>query len=266
MAEGALGEPVMIRQSPRYPLRAVESYERAQRVDATPILATPTVPTSSVLPSVRGSRPYFSVCIAHIKGGVGKTTTSIYLGRELSALKLRVIWRDLDPQKSLTGILRLFGSTFLEDGTALYQERLALVPDGVHLPFLPHVEILDTPPGLNDAWPAIQRADGLIIPVKPALQDILAVQEMLRLLADTRDQRQLSAILGVLPTDWVARWPNQHESLEQIRRIGRDFGVSVFEPIPQRPWVGTFSMRGRLWRDVARVVAQQAAKVVGRAS
>src|SRR5207253_2690138 len=81
------------------------------------------------------------------------------------------------------------GSTFLENGTALYQERLAMVPDGAHLPFLPHIEILDTPPGLNDAWPAIQRADGLIIPVKPALQDILAVQEMLRLLADTRDQR-----------------------------------------------------------------------------
>jgi cellulose biosynthesis protein BcsQ len=209
--------------------------------------------------------PYLSLCIAHIKGGVGKTTTSIYLGRELSALRLRVIWRDLDPQKSLTGILRLFGSTFLEDGTALYQERLAMVPDGAHLPFLPHVEIIDTPPGLNDAWPAIQRADCLIIPVKPALQDILAVQEMLRLLADTRDRRPPSVVLGVLPTDWVARWPHQRESLEQLRCIGRDFGVPVLQPIPQRPWVGTFSMRGRLWRDVAHVVVDKVSEVAGYA-
>src|SRR5579859_2819550 len=43
-------------------------------------------------------RTYFSVCVAHRKGGVGKTTTTWYLSRELARAGMNVVLRDLDPQ------------------------------------------------------------------------------------------------------------------------------------------------------------------------
>src|SRR5438552_3525394 len=52
-ATPCLGEPVMIRQSPRYPLNAVEKYERGQSVTAIRPLPTPA--PLSVLPGLRGS-------------------------------------------------------------------------------------------------------------------------------------------------------------------------------------------------------------------
>src|SRR5437879_4004452 len=54
-------------------------------------------------------RPY-RVCIAHRKGGVAKTTTTYYLGRELVLLGKRVVLRDLDPQKTLSEALRALGA------------------------------------------------------------------------------------------------------------------------------------------------------------
>ncbi|WP_033487154.1 ParA family protein, partial [Xanthomonas phaseoli] len=44
--------------------------------------------------------------IANQKGGVGKTTTTLALGRGLAALGHRVLLIDLDPHSSLT---RAFG-------------------------------------------------------------------------------------------------------------------------------------------------------------
>src|SRR6266508_4593263 len=54
-------------------------------------------------------RRYFSVCIAHRKGGVGKTTTAWYLSRELARAGKNVVLRDLDPQRGLSDIVRDLG-------------------------------------------------------------------------------------------------------------------------------------------------------------
>jgi len=108
-------------------------------------------------------RPYFSVCLAHRKGGVGKTTSTWYLGRELARAGKRVLLRDLDPQQGLTDIVRDLGG---QDG--VFSSRLALVPEGAPLPWVPHVELIDTPPSLDESLPGVNRADALIIPAVPA--------------------------------------------------------------------------------------------------
>src|SRR5919199_2734262 len=107
-------------------------------------------------------RPYFSVCLAHRKGGVGKTTSTWYVGRELERAGKRVLLRDLDPQQGLTDIVRDLGG---QDGA--FSSRLVLVPEGQPLPWPPDVELIDTPPSLDDSLPGVNRADAIIIPAVP---------------------------------------------------------------------------------------------------
>jgi cellulose biosynthesis protein BcsQ len=119
-------------------------------------------------------RQYLSVCIAHRKGGVGKTTTTWYLGRELARAGKNVILRDLDPQRGLTDIVRDLGG---RDG--MFSARLALGSDDQPLPFEPDVELIDTPPALDESLPGLNRADAVIIPAVPEHQAVRALERML---------------------------------------------------------------------------------------
>src|SRR5437879_4413849 len=93
-------EPVgLVNRAPHFYREAVES---AERIHGWRAYASPRHET-------RAWRP-FRVCIAHRKGGVAKTTTTYYLGRELVLLGKRVILRDLDPQRTLSEALRALGT------------------------------------------------------------------------------------------------------------------------------------------------------------
>jgi cellulose biosynthesis protein BcsQ len=200
--------------------------------------------------------PIFSVCVAHRKGGQSKTSSCFYLARELSAAGQRVVLRDLDAQRSLTKILRALGTPDDEFGRLTFLRRVALVPDGAPLPFRPDIELIDTPPALDDSVPGILRADALIIPLLTEFQGVLALQDMLEYLAATRDKHPDLQIIGILPTRFIRRWESQETFLEQIRDLGQRFHVHVFDPIPESKAVMTFSNSGRLWRPVAQRVLQ----------
>lgn len=47
--------------------------------------------------------------VVHLKGGVGKTATTLNVGGALALAGRRVLLVDLDPQGHLTGALRLTG-------------------------------------------------------------------------------------------------------------------------------------------------------------
>jgi cellulose biosynthesis protein BcsQ len=200
--------------------------------------------------------PIFSICVAHRKGGQAKTSTCFYLARELSAAGKRVVLRDLDAQRSLTKILRALGTQEDVFGRLAFLRRVALVPDGAPLPFRPDIELIDTPPALDDSIPGIRRADALIIPLLTEFQGVLALQDMLEYLAATLSTHPALWIIGILPTRFVRRWEPQEGFLAEIRALGERFGVPVFDPIPESQAVMTFSMTGRLWRPVARKVIE----------
>lgn len=202
------------------------------------------------------ARQPFRVCIAHRKGGVAKTTTTYYLGRELVLLGKRVILRDLDPQRTLSEALRALGSPVDEFDRQPFLKRMVLVPDGSPLPFRPDVELIDTPPDIAKAIEGLERADAVIVPAQPELLAVIALRDMLTFLRDSAIRRPHLRILGVLPTAVNQRWEISRRFMREIENLANDFGVPVLPAVPESRHVQTFSLRGHLWRPTAeRILA-----------
>jgi excisionase family DNA binding protein len=206
------------------------------------------------LPSVV-ERSWYTVCIAHRKGGVAKSTTTWYLARELGRAGKRVLLRDLDPQQGLRDILRDHGC---EDGR--YSKTIALVQDGDPLPFTPDVELIDTPPALDDSLPGVARADAVIVPAMPEHQAVRALERMLLVLKETRHEHPFTRVLGILPVRVKPRWTEHAAFMRQIEVLGERFGHPVLPSIPESRAVLTYSLRGRLWRPTGEVVLADLAR------
>jgi len=191
-------------------------------------------------------RSYFSVCVAHRKGGVGKTTTTWYLSRELARAGKNVVLRDLDPQRGLSDIVRDLGG---QDG--VFSRRLALVADGQSLPFAPDIELIDTPPSLDESLPGLNRADAVIIPAVPEHQAVRALERMLRVLDDSRRDHPFLLPLGILPVRVRPRWKLHQEFLASIESLAEEFGYPMLPAIPESQDVLRYSLRGRYWKPVA---------------
>jgi excisionase family DNA binding protein len=200
------------------------------------------------LPRV-AERTWYTVCIAHRKGGVAKSTTTWFLARELAKAGKLVLLRDLDPQQGLRDILRDHGC---EDGR--YSRTIALVADGDPLPFTPDVELIDTPPALDDSLPGVARSDAVIVPAMPEHQAVRALERMLLVLDQTRSEHPFTRVLGILPVRVKSRWAEHTAFLRQIAILGERFGHPVLPAVPESRAVLTYSLRGRLWRPIAEVV------------
>jgi len=191
-------------------------------------------------------RRYFSVCIAHRKGGVGKTTTAWYLSRELARAGKNVILRDLDPQRGLSDIVRDLGGQ-----NGIFSRRLALVADEQPLPFSPDVELIDTPPALDESLPGLNRADAVIVPAVPEHQAVRALERMLQVLEDSRRDHPFLMPMGILPVRVRRRWQLHQEFLASIDLLAAEFGYPVLPAIPESQDVLRYSLRGRYWKPLA---------------
>ena len=126
-----------------------------------------------------------TIAVLARKGGVGKTTCAIHMGTLASATGARVIFFDLDPQRSLT---------------AWYQSREAETPalvetDAKQLPaLLKSAEaggyewaVIDTPPAVSfDTAQVASLADLVLIPVRPSILDVYAVEGTADVVKSTR--------------------------------------------------------------------------------
>lgn len=118
------------------------------------------------------------ITLAALKGGVGKTTGTVYLGAALQKYgSVQLI--DTDPQRSLTYWAEEAGDGFLDVKTVLGRKVTRADTDGYDF------TIIDTPPGnpqtINDA---VALADVIFVPTRPSHLDVRHTADFVSTLAD----------------------------------------------------------------------------------
>jgi chromosome partitioning protein len=130
------------------------------------------------------------VAVANRKGGVGKTTTAVFLARALAdATRAPSAVIDADPQGSAVEWARRAA----EAGCALGVPVFAQPTSRLVLPETPNV-VIDTPPGdLGIVAAAVDLAELVLVPTSPSALDLSQVQGTVE--AATRAGKHVAALL-----------------------------------------------------------------------
>lgn len=161
------------------------------------------------------------IAVSNLKGGTGKTTTSILLAAALTAAGHDCIVIDADPQGSATD----WADIAQENNTPLpFTITVANARSLKRLPANNTIYIVDCPPGhatIIDA--AISVADHIIVPVSPSAIDVDRMWDTLQLIGDKPATTLLTAArLGTT-------------NLDELRTMLAEAQVPTFRtPILQR--------------------------------
>jgi len=206
--------------------------------------------------------------VANQKGGVGKTTTALCLGRECAARGQRVLLIDLDPHASLScafgvpaqpptpGVLELFATPApaiadllrpsaienldylcAQTGLATLERRSASQPGlgrALQQALLQHAGqhdriIIDCAPTLGLLMiNALAAADRLIIPTHTEPLALYGLDSMLRTAAMVQQSRQRPLPVAILPTRFDRR---TRASIDTLNTLRDNYGEQLC-PIP----------------------------------
>jgi cellulose biosynthesis protein BcsQ len=195
-----------------------------------------------------------TVAIAHSKGGVGKTTTTMIVGKFL-ARDYDVVLKDYDDTRQLTDLVR---SVSGDDERVTRHLRLAPdqpEPTAWHRAG-PDVVLIDAEPARGPrTWQALQEADYVLVPAPPEGLAVRAMRQMFETIELVRQQGNPTLqIMGVVPTMFDKRWPEHHSFLEEMERECRAARVRLFPPVARRQSYLYLSMRGQDYRPVADAI------------
>lgn len=159
------------------------------------------------------------VAIGSEKGGVGKSTTTLYLAA-WSAAKLgrrdgrpRVAIVDRDHSRWLSHQWRLLAYKDIGDILLLPDTRLPAAGSGIDL------VLIDTPPGA-DALRSLEEADAIIVPTPPNDWGVDALATYLRTVdTSTTTTGSRTRIVAVLPTFVESRRRTHKQRLSEIEAI-----------------------------------------------
>lgn len=173
--------------------------------------------------------------IIHPKGGVGRTTTALYLGYELARRGKRVVLEDLDQARHLSRI---------------YQPCPGLQLGGAG----PRdYTIIDTAPEARDARAValLRAADWALVPVKgPEPVSVQAIP----LLLDWVRAAQGARLLGFVPTMYKSRSQTCQQWLAELERLAAAEGVPVFSPIKDQEALRALRPDGHAYGPLAEEV------------
>jgi cellulose biosynthesis protein BcsQ len=202
------------------------------------------------------ARHPLTMAIAHCKGGVGKTTTTLILGRYL-ARRRRVALRDYDDGQHLSALVR----DISPDGVLTNRLWLA---DGSN-PTAADVVLIDSAPARShDTRQALVEADYILIPAPPERQVVRSLHQMLDIIDEVRSARvggnPFVQILGVVPTLYDKKWPIHTGFLDEMRAVCVERQVRVFPPVLRRQSYQMLSLAGQDYEPVAAAIEQVAGR------
>lgn len=197
------------------------------------------------------ARKPVTIAVAHAKGGVGKTTTTLIVGKYLSR-QYRVELRDYDESHHLSFLVAemapdehsLTRRLWLRDT----RERRA------------DVVLIDSAPARGpETRRALIEADYVVIPAPPERMALHALQQMLDTIDVVRqarvDPNVFLNILGVVPTMFDIRWPDHRAYLDQMHEECAERSVTVFPPVPRRHSYLSLSTAGQDYKPVSDAIA-----------
>jgi chromosome partitioning protein len=227
----------------------------------------------------------YSIAIAHKKGGVGKTTTTISLGAALVERGQRVLLVDLDPQQNLSTSLKAprkkpgladvlstavlletaeLSDAFVEvcgmtvvggydlENTEHYLNYYKDSEKALKWAIEPQIHkfdfvLMDCGPSMNFfTIGALAAADALLVPVQT---EFLALNQLPAIMSTVEDVRKRLnpelEVSGFLPTMFDGRTRHSLEVLERIAVQAGRFGTRGFKPIPKTVRMAEASSSGR---------------------
>ena len=133
------------------------------------------------------------------KGGTGKTTIAVHLGVLAEAQGMKVLFFDLDPQKSLTAWWETREAStpplVQSDTRRLAGHLKAAREEGYDL------AVIDSPPAIGfETAHVAGLADLALVPLRPSILDLRAVQDTLTIITATRTPALLVLNSCIPPT------------------------------------------------------------------